>query len=349
MFTLNIAMSPREMAPHSPHWVLGVAGPQGVSIASHRDWFRTFTPCNTFCGRLDGNRSEVKGIGEVVLKVRKTLTKSRSSSGSDRRTIIVLQNVLYCPKARFNLVGPQIFEGYSTTKDDGPAGCGRLLHRQTGDTAGFLDDFGDDCKRLLLKGQTKGDARRDWSLDLASEIFATWPEAERNRWQTPRSPWKELAIRGADERRAPKRPSSSSSSTSPHPTPTENKEQKMMIRHRKNWAEEVPVCGDGEETSLSGKIAWSAGQQEDEDKAAAPESEKGKGVSSFMRELEEDLAHAADSFFANNQLAWIQERFHHSGDFLMAHGLRPYNEDQCRKGVTVVRALMAYDSRRGRG
>ena len=110
--------------------------------------------------------------------------------------------------------------------------------------------------------------------------------------------------------------------------------------------------GGWEETSLSDEIIMAERQQGNEVKPATPGSavsEKAMGLNSFVRELEEDLAHAADGFFANNQLAWIQERFRHSGDFLVAHGLRPYNEDHCRQGVTVVRALMAFDSRRGRG
>lgn len=78
-------------------------------------------------------------------------------------------------------------------------------------------------------------------------------------------------------------------------------------------------------------------------------AKKGMRLNSFMRELGGELAHAADSFFANNRPAWIPEHFRHSGDLLVAYGLRPYNEAQDHEGVTVARALMAYDSRRCRG
>lgn len=285
------AMSP------SPHWVLSAAG-QGVSIANHRVIFRTFTPCDTFCQGFNGPRSAVKGIGEVVLEVRRTLAHPKSRHARSRTTTIVLRNVLYCPMAYFNVVSHQLFEDYKMTKDNDGTGSWKLVHNETGHLAGFLDDFGDHCTRLLLKGQKKGDARQDarriGRLDLASEIFATWPEAEPKRWGTPRSPSNQLATCGATERW----PSSLSSPVWPHPTHLESndkKEPSIQYKEHQVEEEEVLVSGDGEETSLSDEICGEAGQQEDEVKPVGPESRKGMDVNSFARELEKELAHAADS------------------------------------------------------
>lgn len=60
----------------------------------------------------------------------------------------------------------------------------------------------------------------------------------------------------------------------------------------------------------------------------------------FLDELENDpMAPLADYNFTTMQLDWIKEHYKHSGNFLLCHGMKPYNDEDCREGKAILGAM----------
>lgn len=61
----------------------------------------------------------------------------------------------------------------------------------------------------------------------------------------------------------------------------------------------------------------------------------------FLRELEEDpTSHVADYHFSAKELDWIATHYKHSGNFLLSYGLKPFDNEDCREGKSIVQSLM---------
>ena len=61
----------------------------------------------------------------------------------------------------------------------------------------------------------------------------------------------------------------------------------------------------------------------------------------FLRELEEDpTSHLADYHFSEKELDWIKKHYKHSGNFLLSFGLKPFEDEDCREGKSIVKSLM---------
>lgn len=52
------------------------------------------------------------------------------------------------------------------------------------------------------------------------------------------------------------------------------------------------------------------------------------------------MSHLADRFFSEDQLDWINKHFRYSGRFLFTYGLKAYDDENCKGGVAIVRAMM---------
>lgn len=64
----------------------------------------------------------------------------------------------------------------------------------------------------------------------------------------------------------------------------------------------------------------------------------------FLADLEADpTSHLADRFFSEAELDWIQKHYRHSGNFLLTHGLKPFDDEDCEEGVAIARAFMSGD------
>lgn len=82
-----------------------------VHVATHRDWFTSFTPLSTCCGHIafSGSRLEVGGIGTVELNVK--LYPQKRAGQPNSRTL-TLHNVLYAPTSDCNIIGNPIYSDY---------------------------------------------------------------------------------------------------------------------------------------------------------------------------------------------------------------------------------------------
>ena len=69
-----------------------------------------------------------------------------------------------------------------------------------------------------------------------------------------------------------------------------------------------------------------------------------EGGDQFLEDMEADPgSHFADHYFSKEQLDWIQKHYRHSGNFLIIHGLKFYNDDDCKEGVAIARTFMSDD------
>jgi hypothetical protein len=75
------------------------------------------------------------------------------------------------------------------------------------------------------------------------------------------------------------------------------------------------------------------------------EEEEEDDTDTFLAELEADpTSHVADYHFSEKQLIWIKKYYKHSGNFLLSHGLKPFDDEDCREGRTIVEAMMQDDN-----
>ena len=50
--------------------------------------------------------------------------------------------------------------------------------------------------------------------------------------------------------------------------------------------------------------------------------------------------HMADDHFSEKELIWIEKNYGNSASFLMSHGLKFYDGDDCEEGKHIVKAMM---------
>ena len=87
--------------------------------------------------------------------------------------------------------------------------------------------------------------------------------------------------------------------------------------------------------------------QEDSDNEDADgndEDEEEEEEDQYLQDIDDGpSSHFADHYFSREQLDWIQKHYRHSGNFLIIHGLKFYNDDDCQEGVAIAEAFMADD------
>ena len=91
-----------------------------------------------------------------------------------------------------------------------------------------------------------------------------------------------------------------------------------------------------EEDREEGRTIVRAMMQEDDE-----EEDDDDDGDSFERELEQDpTSHLADYHFSAKELEWIKKNYGHSGNFLLSYGLKPFDDEDCREGKSIVQSLM---------
>lgn len=71
------------------------------------------------------------------------------------------------------------------------------------------------------------------------------------------------------------------------------------------------------------------------------EDEVDSNENSFLNDIETDpTSHVADHHFSEQELDWIKLHYRHSGNFLLSYGLKPFDDDDCREGKTILEGIM---------
>ena len=319
-----------------------------VHVAKHLDWFTSYTPFNTKvsgglgeCGGESG--LEVLGVGDVCLPVKRDCRKK----GRDSRGTLLLRDVLYMPRATCNILGqPRDTHFKWASMGESPS---KLIDTTTGACVGLLDLV------TLYKLRLSGHSPKQSSLDTggAYAIRASWPQTERRKWEAF-----QRKIADSEEDRPANVLSQSAD------VPLSAVEKKWLANHYGNESEFLKAYGyevhDEQGRADSRRILRAMIQDDekgwaklglrlghgdsDEDDTVLNEDEDEDDTSSFIRELEEHPeSHAADYHFSEEQLKWIKKHYSYSSNFLLTYGLKFYDDDDCKEGVSIVSQLMKDD------
>lgn len=316
------------MAPAAPaynvDWIFSTSS--NVHVANDRDWFTTYTAFPTRVGTyINGAGVEVLGIGDVELEVRKVVGEAARKRRGRKTSTIILRDVLYAPGYICNVVGSPISHDYGLILDFG-TNCGYLTNLQTKATVGLLDMT--TLLKLWLKGQAKGQS----SLDPRQEymINAIWSEGERR-------PWKLSKSEGAPSQ--------------PQDTIAARTESWPYTAEEKRWLKDN-YRGEFHFLMAHGLSVYKEEDREEGRRIARalmdgsddPLDDDSLESNDVLADLEADpMSHLADRFFSEEELVWIQKHYRHSGNFLLAYGLKPYNDEDCEEGLTIIQAFMTDD------
>ncbi|KAK4541571.1 hypothetical protein LTR36_007868 [Oleoguttula mirabilis] len=299
-----------------------------------------YTEFKTYLGPALFNtqhRVEVLGIGDVELEIRRSNSASAKRKGRMTSTI-TLHNVLHAPGCVTNIFGGPILDYYGlVTNNEG----GKLTDLETGATVALLD------KPFLWKFWLKGQKRGLTSLDPNGlyAISASWSDAERTRWEEQQQ---NVAASSATIG-APTSAVLPASSASQVPTskasPPYTAVEKAFIKD--NFRDEFHFLRDhglsiykDEDRDEGRRIARAIMSAEGEG-GSDQDIDDGDEGNDFLADLEADpMSHLADRFFSEEQLDFIKKHYRHSGNFLLTHGLKPFDDEDCKEGVAIARAFM---------
>jgi hypothetical protein len=148
-------------------------------VCNDNRWFTSFTP---FASRLRQFRGSgetvVFGVGTVILPV-------KSSPNGSAHSQLVLNDVLYCPFAEFNIVGPLF--GYNINMDSNTHFKG-TIHENGGQKQVAYFDPKAPLYKIKLSGPPVGPAVAPSVLreDGNYVTLWDWSNAERQRWKMHR-------------------------------------------------------------------------------------------------------------------------------------------------------------------
>ena len=328
--------------PVSPDWVF--SNNSNVSVAKDRGWFSSYTPFTSRLGSLVGNVDiAVEGIGSIEIPVK---LRNRRRNGQTHSTIR-LDEVLHAPTSLCNILGHDFMSRYEIDMR-----VGGVFKDSEGRSAGYFDED----KVLFcpkLSGPPVGPVTAP-SLFLRSNansgrpmyINARWPDAERMSvyFDNLGSELSDLYNTGA--RWLAVKPYTDAEKV--WLKQNYKDEYHFLLQHglsiykdedredgramaRSLMAADDEVPDDSKEVS--------DGNNEDE------EEEEEDDTDTFLAELEDDpTSHVADYHFSEKQLIWIKKYYKHSGNFLLSHGLKPFDDEDCREGRTIVEAMMSDDN-----
>lgn len=277
-----------------------------VHVANNKDWFINFADFKTTYKHVYFSMpgTEVLGVGDVELK----LVKSASPSGKKTFNTIVLKDVLYAPANIVNIFAA-CTQGFAIDFTNR-----KIVDASSGVTVGLEDVV--KLPKLWLKGQPRGKT----ILDPANmySISAEWSLEEQARWEAH----KQRTTSGFTSRY--------------------NDDEKQWLK--KNFGNEFKFLLQYE-LSIYKEEDRDEGQQIVKAMMANElhEDEEGEGEeeNSFLADLEADPAsHVADYHFNEAELEWIEKHHRHSGNFMRAYGLKPWDVEDCKEGKAIVQGFL---------
>jgi hypothetical protein len=148
-------------------------------VATHRDWFTTFTPFTSqVISTHDNTTHLVEGIGSIEIEVRRIIGNAAKRNVGPKNSKVVLCNVLYVPDFICNVMGNPVREDYDIS-----IGAERwIMDKNTGRGIGMLDKNPAGLVKILLKGQAKGET--GLKGDVPERITIMWSDEEMQKWKT---------------------------------------------------------------------------------------------------------------------------------------------------------------------
>jgi hypothetical protein len=313
-------------------------------VAKDRAWFTTSTKFESQV--IDG--SKILGVGNVELEVKTNIHRS----GSKTHRTIVLKDVMFVPTAICNILGAPIFKEFKVV---------------TNISGGYLEDLKTHTKaavfdmplfwKLWLVGHRKGYTSLD--RNTVYWINAQWDSRERERWflytklnsesnlddtQTPQAPTESLQKQTQSQ--VQNQPQLQHDLEQPEPdyTPAEKTWLKRAFGNEFKFLREYGLSiykdADREEgRAIVRALIVQEALEDDEDDDEEEEEED-----QFLADLEADPSSPfAHHYFSAEQLDWIQKHYRHSGNFLIIHGLKFYDDEDCKEGVAIAKAFMEDD------
>jgi hypothetical protein len=342
-------------------WI--VSSSSNVHVANHLDWFTTYTPFETYFGSIYSrdHRLDVLGIGTVTLDIK--IQKNPQPGQPNSRTI-TLDDVLYAPgHIVCNILGLPICDKYELTLSLGRGG-GSLSNLHTGAHVGIIDM--PRLPRLALHGQPETSC-----LDPNKKfmINALWSDTERARWEaqkgTPVSShtggplytreekaWLKTNYRGEYKFLR-------EYGLSIHKE--EDREEGRSIVRKFMANEERIEMEDVVEAGRSGPPPQTTNEDEmdldddddeedddymeDDDEIDDDDSDDESEIDGdeLLRELRMDsdpMSRLADDNFSAAELKWIKKRYRYSSNFMLSHGLRPYDREDYAEARAVIKTMM---------
>jgi hypothetical protein len=333
----NILMTAET--PVSPDWVF--SNNSNVSVAKDRGWFTSYTPFTSRLGSLVGNVDiAVVGIGSVEIPVK---LRNRRRNGQTHSTIR-LDEVLHAPTSLCNILGHDFMIRY-----DIQMRIGGVFKDSEGRSAGYFDE-NKVLFCLKLSGPPVGPVtapslflRSNANSATAFYINARWPDAERMSvyFDNLRSDLSDLCNTGARWQ-----------AVKPY-TDTEKVWLKQNYKDEYHFLQQYGLSiykdKDREDGRAMARSLMAADDEVSDDSKGVSDGnnedeEEEDDADHFSAELEADpTSHVADYHFSEKQLIWIKKYYKHSGNFLLNHGLKPFDDEDCREGRTIVEAMMQDD------
>ncbi|KIN05118.1 hypothetical protein OIDMADRAFT_142875 [Oidiodendron maius Zn] len=328
---LNPSILMTTETPISPDWVF--SNSSNVSVAKDRGWFSSYTPFTSRLGSLVGNvDTAVVGIGSVEIPVK---LRNRRRNGQTHSTIR-LDEVLHAPTSLCNILGRDFMSQY-----DIDVRVGGAIKDSEGRSAGYFDE---DKVLFCLKlsgppvGPTTTPSlflRANANSGRVMYINALWADAERARWRAVK-PYTDaekvwLKQNYKDEYHFLQQHGLSIYKDE------DREDGRAMARSLMAADDEVAENSKG----VSDESNDDDDDDDDEEEEEEEEEEEGDDADTFLAELEADpTSHVADYHFSEKQLIWIKKHYKHSGNFLLSHGLKPFDDEDCREGRAIVEAMM---------
>ena len=303
---------PPSKPAYDTNWIF--SNNSDVHVANHRDWFISFTLFETHFGP---GKIKVNGIGNVALP-----TKNHPSrKGAASQGTLLLRDVLFAPSAMCNILGGPILDDYDVSFGN----PGKFTEHKTGRCVGILDRV--KLYRLRLRGQTPTQT----SLDPSGVymVHAFWPDKERVSWEECKTLSSSSTL---DDDRLDAGGGALPLTTSEKIWLKDNygNEFKFLRAHG------LSIYKDDDREEGRSILRGMMMEETDDDHDDSHGSEN-----SFLRELEENpMSHVADHHFSGNELDWIKAHYQHSGNFLLSHGLKPFEDEDCREGKEIVQGFM---------
>ncbi|KAF2744138.1 hypothetical protein M011DRAFT_470797 [Sporormia fimetaria CBS 119925] len=327
-----VSTTPSESKPLSSDWIW--SNVSNVHMCNDRRWFTEYTPFKSRAGNIytDEENVEVAGVGTVILPVKRSPTRS----GPKAHGKIVLHNVIYCPSALCNIFA---FSGGCSPGEDYVIRCGGAdpakskgsITKEDKTPVAYFDPKA-TLFNIRLSGPPYGPVTGDSVLDDNRPLLVNvrWPESEKARFA-------QYLRESGNQTTATKENVASAEATSISAPYTEAEKSwlKDQFKSEYHFLKQLGLTiykdEDREECKNVLRMLMKQNNNDEED-----EDEEESDSDDFE-------GHMADHHFDPKTLDWINKHYGNSINFMISHGLKFYNADDCEEAKHIASVMMEDD------